>query len=330
MKSLVVALGASALVVGAAGAASSPLRIAAAIPTGKHPAGVVLAGGSLWVANDVDNSVSRIDPATNTVTATIKLHGNNFPDPSFVTAGGGALWAVAPTTGTVSRLDLRTGRVTATSAVPGLALGIALVGNYVWVTSFDTYRCSNNRCFSELTRFDSQSGKVKGIYKADSATGMDAGFGSLWIVNHRSWSVTRFDPRTGTIVRVIPIRIGHEGTREGPERLVIGLGSVWVSQPSQDLVTRIDPRTDAIAARIRFPRNASPVQLAVGAGSLWAVGPKQIFRIDPKTSRIVESAAIGRHPGSDYHGLRSIAVANGAVWVTDGDANTVDRIEVGS
>jgi YVTN family beta-propeller protein len=330
VQGLVVWLAAFGVIVGAAGGDPGPLRIVAAVPTGKHPAGVALASGAVWVANDVDNTVSRIDPATNAVTATIKLHGKNFPDPSVMTAGDGALWVVAPTTGTVSRLDLGTAKVTATEAVPGLALGITRARDAVWVTSFDPYRCSNNRCFSQLTRLDVRSGKVTGTFDAESASGIAAGFGSLWLVNHRSWSVTRFDPRTGRVVHVIPIRVRHEASREGPERVVVGLGSVWVSHPGQDIVTRIDPRTNTIAARVRFPRNAAPATLAVGAGSLWAVGPKQVFRIDLKTNRVVESARVGKHPGSDYHGLRSIAVGNGDVWVTDGDANTVDRIEVGS
>jgi hypothetical protein len=45
---------------------------------------------------------------------------------------------------------------------------------------------------------------------------------------------------------------------------------------------------------------------------------------------VIASIRIGKHPGSDYHGLRNIAVVDGAVWVTDGDANTVDRIDLGS
>jgi YVTN family beta-propeller protein len=329
VKGLAVVL-AAVVIAGSAGASPGPLRISATVPTGKHPAGVALAGGSVWVTNDVDNTVSRINPATNAVTATVKLHGANFPDPSFVAAGEGALWVVAHTTGTVSRLDLRTRRVTATGAVPGGAGGIALDAGSVWVTSFDEYKCSSNHCFSQLTRLDSRSARVTGTYDADSASGIAAGFGSLWIVDHRSWEVSRFDPRKGKVVRVIPVRIGREATREGPEKVVVGLGAVWVSHPGQDTLTRIDPRTSTIAARIRLPRNAAPFNLAVGAGSIWAVGPKQLFRIDPKTDRVIASIRIGKHPGSDYHGLRNIAVTDGAAWVTDGDADTVDRIDLGS
>jgi virginiamycin B lyase len=167
----------------------------------------------------------------------------------------------------------------------------------VWVPSFDPYRCNNNTCFSQLTRLDVHSGKITGTYKADSPTGLAAGFGSLWVVDHRSATVTRFDPRRAKPVAVIPVRIGHEATTEGPERVVTGLGAVWVSHPVQDAVTRIDPRTNEVAARIRFPHGAAPVTLSTGAGSVWAVGPKQIFRIDPEDGP-------GRRLGADRHSSR--------------------------
>jgi streptogramin lyase len=328
-RMLVSAVVLFALAAGIAGAGARPLTVSTAVATGKHPAGVVAAAGSLWVTNDIDNTITRVDPGTNKATGTIALHGKGYPDPSVAIAADGALWVVAHTTGTISRVNLQTGTVTATTSVPGLALGIAVADGSVWVPSFDPYRCSGNTCFSQLTRLDARSARVTGRYKVDSPTGIAAGFGSLWLVDHRSATVTRFDPRTTKATRVIPVRVGHEAITEGPEQVLVGLGAVWVSHPAQDVVTRIDPHTNVVAARVHLPHGASPVTLAAGAGSIWAVGPKQIFRIDPKTNAVVQSARIGKHPGSDYHGLRSLVVAGDAVWVTDGDANTVDRIDLG-
>ena len=75
-------------------------------------------------------------------------------------------------------------------------------------------------------------------------------------------------------------------------------------------------------------RSATPFTFAVGTRSLWVLGPKSIFRVDPRTNRIADSARIGKHAGSDYRGLRSIAVVGHSLWVTDGDADTVDRIDI--
>jgi YVTN family beta-propeller protein len=330
---LMLVLAVAAAGVAAAGSSGAPeirrasRRSTVAIPTGKHPSGVVVAAGSLWVTNDVDNTVSQIDLATNAVARTIALHGRAYPDPAYATFDGSAVWVVARTTGTVSRIDARSGQVTATTEVPGLALGIAVVDGAVWVPSFDPYRCSGNKCFSRLTRLDAQTAGVTGRYEVDTPTGISFGYGSLWIVDHRSARVTRFDPRRARAVATISDRLAGEGTFEGPEQVVAGLGGVWVSHPGQGVVSRIAPVGNKVVARVKFPRNSQPLNLAIGAGSVWAVGAKRIFRIDPATNRIVASAAVGKHPGSDFRGLRSVAVTAAGVWVTDGDADTVDLVK---
>ena len=220
-------------------------------------------------------------------------------------AGGGSLWVAARTTGTISRIDPVTGALVATFAAPKVVDDILVADGSLWVASFDPYRCAANHCFSRLTRIGTRTNAVTGTFDVDTPTGLAAGYGALWIVNHRTAAVTRFDPRTGRAVATIGVRLPHEGTFEGPTEIAAGLGGVWVSQPSEDVVTRIDPGTNRLVARVHLPRNSEPETLAVGAGSIWAVGPKRIFRIDPGTNRVVASAPIGKHTGNDYRGLRA-------------------------
>ena len=328
MRTLLLALALVATTVGLASAATGSLTVAAAVPVGKHPAGVAPADGMIWVTNDVDNTVSRIDLATDKVTRTINLGGKGYPDPAVTATSEGTLWVAAPSTGTISRIDTQTAKVTATLTVPARIDGLSVVGHSLWVTSFDPGRCSSNRCFSRLTRISTLSASVTGQFSIGSPVGITFGFGSLWIVNHREMTLTRFNPATGKVVKKLSVRIRNAGTFEGPEQVAAGLGSLWVSQPAQNIVTRIDPRSDRITARIKFPRSATPFTFAVGTHSLWVLGPKSIFRVDPRTNRIADSARVGKHAGSDYRGLRSIAVVDHSLWVTDGDADTVDRIDI--
>jgi len=328
MRTLLLALALVATTVGLASAATGSLTVAAAVPVGKHPAGVAPADGMIWVTNDVDNTVSRIDLATDKVTRTINLGGKGYPDPAVTATSEGTLWVAAPSTGTISRIDTQTAKVTATLTVPARIDGLSVVGHSLWVTSFDPGRCSSNRCFSRLTRISTLSASVTGQFSIGSPVGITFGFGSLWIVNHREMTLTRFNPATGKVVKKLSVRIRNAGTFEGPEQVAAGLGSLWVSQPAQNIVTRIDPRSDRINARIKFPRSATPFTFAVGTHSLWVLGPKSIFRVDPRTNRIADSARVGKHAGSDYRGLRSIAVVDHSLWVTDGDADTVDRIDI--
>ena len=37
---------------------------------------------------------------------------------------------------------------------------------------------------------------------------------------------------------------------------------------------------------------------------------------------------MGKHAGSDYRGLGSFVVVGNSLWVTDGDADTADRIDL--
>lgn len=48
------------------------------IPVGRGPAGVTVAGGEVWVANEFDGTVSEINPVAGSVVATIQV--GNGPD----------------------------------------------------------------------------------------------------------------------------------------------------------------------------------------------------------------------------------------------------------
>jgi YVTN family beta-propeller protein len=51
---------------------------------------VVASDGAVWVANRFGQSISRIDPVTNTVVETIDL-GH---DPRGIAVGGGSIWVI--------------------------------------------------------------------------------------------------------------------------------------------------------------------------------------------------------------------------------------------
>lgn len=160
-RTIAAAFALLATTVSVAGAAP-PLVVSVTVRVGKHPAGVAIAAGSLWVTNDVDNTVSRIDPVTETVTGTVALRGKGYPDPKFAAVDDDTLWILARN-GTISKIDARTGELAATLAVPGDALGIAVIGDSVWATSFDEYRC-NKTCFSRLSRIDTRTNRVTGKF----------------------------------------------------------------------------------------------------------------------------------------------------------------------
>jgi YVTN family beta-propeller protein len=60
------------------------------IPVGADPVAVAVGGGSVWVTNYLDGTVSRVDPTMNEVVATIEVG----PHPDHIAVGEGGVWVV--------------------------------------------------------------------------------------------------------------------------------------------------------------------------------------------------------------------------------------------
>jgi streptogramin lyase len=93
----------------------------ALITVGRVPGGLAMDASGLWVTSGMDDPLSRIDPATNTLQAVpLSLDGDRWLGP--IAAGAGSLWvdsggsdaAGNPLPDSVVRIDPRTGTVVAT------------------------------------------------------------------------------------------------------------------------------------------------------------------------------------------------------------------------
>ena len=74
----------------------------ATIAVGDGPRGIAFDGTNIWVANSDDNTVSKIDPTTNTVTATISTGVGSGPwDFAY---DGTSVW-VTQQNGSVSKIN---------------------------------------------------------------------------------------------------------------------------------------------------------------------------------------------------------------------------------
>jgi YVTN family beta-propeller protein len=104
--------------------------VLATIPVGQGATGIAVGGGAVWVADTLDNSLVRIDPGTNSVTATIPVG----LAPRGVAWGDGSVWVANSGGGTVSRVNPETDRVTATIPVGQSPQQLAATGGAVWVT----------------------------------------------------------------------------------------------------------------------------------------------------------------------------------------------------
>ncbi|MBB6124051.1 DUF6923 family protein [Sphingobium subterraneum] len=188
----------------------------ATIPTGiANPKGelnVVAGAGSIWVASDQKGVVSRVDPATNRVTASIPVSPGSY----YLAFGQGALWVVSSESATIQRVDPSTNTVTKTTALgkePGfLAAGEGAV--FVQEQGDGT-----------VARVDPTSGEVSGRVKVGAVLkygDIDTGGGHVWLRTTEDQTFVILDPQSMTIRKRV-------GKAEGSGALRYARKGLWTS-----------------------------------------------------------------------------------------------------
>ena len=216
------------------------------IPVGRGPAGVVVAGGEVWVANELDGTVSEVNPGSGTQVAAIPAGIG----PAAIASGYGSVWVANVTSDTVSRIDATTGVVVSTISLGSAPTAIAVGDGAVWVTSLDT---------GELLRIDPTANRIsQAIPVGQSPDGLAVGAGSVWVADGGG-AVTRVNPRTG---QVRTIEVGG-----APAGVVYADGAIWVASGVSGTVSRIDPSTGATRL---IPVGNQPTNLAAAGDALWA------------------------------------------------------------
>jgi YVTN family beta-propeller protein len=261
-----------------------------AVQVGARPRGVAVGEGSVWVANQDDKTLSRIDAATHDLVRTITLDAT----PTGVAVGLGAVWVANGLVGTVVRVDATTNEpvepidVTLRSNAGTVAVGEGAV----WA-AFGT---------GEVGRITPSSSKVLLGVAGASPSAITVGEGSVWVANAFDHSVSRMNPRTVSVVASITV-----GRR--PSAVALGDGSLWVSNEADDSVHRIDTASSSTVATI--PVGDGPTAIAYGAGSVWVANGADgtLSRIDPRTNRVANILVVGNRPSG-------IAVGADGIWVT--------------
>jgi ABC-type branched-subunit amino acid transport system substrate-binding protein len=209
------------------------------------PAAVAAGAGAVWVGNSrpIDGgpnsmvSVSRVDPATMTITHTATLPnadkgGNAFSlGKARIVVGDGAVWALA-SGGTVARIDPRSGHVVAKVAVDAFALAAGPEG--VWALSDDG-----------IARIDPARNRVGTRIPVPfgSAEDIAVGGGAVWVTDRPQGLLWRIDVGRSVTASTIPVRVGAF-------HVAYGAGAVWVGNIVSGTVSRVDPRTNRVTSRV--------------------------------------------------------------------------------
>ncbi len=138
-----------------------------------------------------------------------------------------------------------------------------------------------------------------------------SGYGSVWVANVTSDTVSRIDAATGDVVSTISLG-------SSPVGIAVGDGAVWVTSQDTGELLRVDPGDDRLSRAIAIGQ--SPDGLAVGAGSVWVADTGgTVSRFDPQTGKVWTIKVSGAPVG--------VAFADGAVWVASTVSGTVSKID---
>jgi YVTN family beta-propeller protein len=266
-------------------------RVVEAIPLGGRPSAISAGAGSLWVADQEGQTLTRVLPKSRTQGSRIPLDGT----PTGVAAGPDGVWIAYGLSGSVAHVDPQTNGIVATiSNVTHRSSGGAVADGEgaVWVVSRN----------GELARIDPGSNRKTGVLAVGaSPSAVAAGGGFVWVANGGASTVSVVNPRTLSEARN-PVSVGAS-----PSGIAVGERAVWVANHDDGTVTRIEPGSFATRT---IPVGRGPTGVTTGAGAVWVANSDEgtVSRIDPESREVTRKIHVGNRP-------EAIAVSAGLVWV---------------
>jgi YVTN family beta-propeller protein len=257
-----------------------------AIEVGFFPQRLLAGEGSIWVPNAGSGTISRINPQTNEVVATIPI-GKADPDndvfvPSRAASGDGYIWAAKNDEDSIVQIDPETNQVIATIPIGVEPFALAVRNGTLWITSRET---------DSVMRIDANTGEIVAtISDVKDPTDIALAEDAVWVVNHRDDAITRIDPQTNQIVALVALDTNV--TDSGPpcgsclSGITINLNGIWVAVGAGGIV-KIDAQTNQVVAKI--PTKAGTFGIVSDDQGIWFSNweDQTIFCIDPKTNQIV-------------------------------------------
>jgi DNA-binding SARP family transcriptional activator/streptogramin lyase len=275
-------------------------KVVGRVPVGSSPALIREGDGSVWVADQVDLTVTEIDPESRRVLRTI---GIGFR-PDELAARNGAVWAFDREDHVLARLGR--GQSWDRFERPEFAdiERMAVDDDAVWLAGG-----------RRLIRVDATSGEVvSDVAVPVHVDGLATAGDDVWAVSGKSAAVLRIDPRTSEIRDRIPMA-GAPRSRSQAIAVSADTRFVWVLNRETATVTRIDPNLHDVVETYRLGVGHGSLSLAAGAGSAWVSNSSDgtVTRIDGETNEVASIAV------SAYFSARSVTVAGGLVWVSVDD-----------
>lgn len=290
-------------------------HVAASISIGAEPGDIAFGFGAVWATSSAEDTVYRVDPATNQVVAAIPVGDSGRVAGHKLAVGFGAVWVANAGDDTVSRIDPTTNQVAAVVPVGLLPEAIEVGEGSVWVATNESEPNAAN-----LERIDPSTNRVaRSLTLPDSSRGrreLAVGHGSIWVALERGFdgSVLRIEPSTLEVVSVTVVPC--------LEDIAADAESVWVTYQCEEpgkLLWRINPLTNELDTEIRIPAAGHIAVANAVVAVAGRIGEEGLVLIDPNGVKSPLSVPIEQP--------RALALGADAAWVIPEEAGVVYRIE---
>ncbi len=251
----------------------------------------VLAAGdrAVWLAQQSDALVLRVDRASATVVDRIQVHGV----PVALALGDRSLWVATSQPGRLERLDLETDSVTQTIPLGVDPVALAFVSGRLWLAD------AADEALIEIDPGSGSALRTVSLTTRPSSLAVDRG--TAWVASHDDGTVTQVDLPTGAVLATAAV-----GT--GPSGVAVAGGAIWIANRLAGTIARLDPATMGVTGVIAT--GSEPSAIAAAGGLVWVANEssRTLSAIDPRRAVIDRRQQLGGAPVS-------LGAVDGRLWI---------------
>ncbi|HUP53964.1 MAG TPA: hypothetical protein VM408_00535 [Methylomirabilota bacterium] len=253
------------------------------------PIDLVLAFGSVWVANHRGATVTRVDPETMTVQATIRTGQG----PGWFVVTDDAVWVSNQMGVGMTRIDPGTNATSDVGDWPPCGRGV-FAFRAIWQPACD---------MGLVMRIDPTSLTATNV-TSDQRSVLRLG---STLLSGGPAGLARLDPKANSFAPI--------GGADPGWLMAFDGRTIWTSDERK--VSRIDPADGTVVAMLAI---AEAGAVAFRDGRVWVTSRSGLVEIDPRTTEIVRTIPVGP--------TLSVINDGGGLWVTSFDGNGLIRIRM--
>jgi streptogramin lyase len=284
-------------------------------PVGDSPRALFYDGNSLWVADFLGSTLTKLSASGCTATAascgqaTATITVDSLP--SGVTGDGASLWIASSLKSTLTRFDPAAGEAQALTPLPNVPTVLVLGDGELWTA---------NDFGGTVTRLAFDGSVIANYPAGQSPVALALGADQVWVANRDAGILTRLDPNNdGALTPTAPL--GGQ-----PSAVAVTVDRVWAALSDTNEVVEVNPADGSVLRRTTV--GGKPVALLFDGVNLWSANEdgNSITRIDLATGKALSTTPV---PGGPYALAWSPCGGNCRdIWVAGEAGDTVSRVRV--